>query len=391
MWRTTGLTLAVVMAGTVTLSFAATEKVRMTPVPRARLAEVAARAERDRAKLEELVDTLQRRNARDGKPGRGFHQAGIATAKAEYLPDGRIFFDDSAVYDAIQGGIFADKKKGLLRFSHGRSEGDPAAGRRDQRDPDVRGAGLMFDQGGEAQGVTFTNMPTQVVPKGTDFLRLFEIMSRPGSKAALPFRLARELGTAKALRAITRLSIGALPIPHLFRTQYWGPPIVVGDAGAEGVFVARPTLIPYAKIGAGPLSRIYHGVRNSRLFNRKPLYLSEGAADWLNRGHANFQLALQFYVDDKLTPITDDGDKRWRVPAVKVGLVALPPQVLSPVLQAQTEQAGSAGPQVVAQKLRVPATPVGEFQGARDIAYARSAANRGATPAGTEALLQKSR
>ncbi len=341
-----------------------------TPVSRARVAQLAAQREVHRTEIEGHVDTIQDRNAVDGQRGRGFHHAGIAAVEVEYRPAAR----NATVRGMLQNGALARGRRGVVRFSHGRPEGDPQGGRRDQRSPDVRGAALELD----GQALTFTNQRAQIVSTGVEFLRLFNELGAPGSRVTLPSRLAQRIGTGTLLRALPRLAIGAAPIDNLLTAQYWGPPTVVGANEAGDLYIARATLIPIRqRSGTGTLSRIWQGIRNSRLFNRNPNYLTDGAAAGLENGLGGFHLALQFYQDDVSTPLELDGDKVWNAPVHIAGEVHPTSRTLLTGEQLQAiEQRGNFGPQVIDRTVAAPAEGVGHFQADRNIAYRRSAANR---------------
>jgi hypothetical protein len=164
----------------------------------------------------------------------------------------------------------------------------------------------------------------------------------------------------------------------VLRSHYWEQSIVVGDAGNGNVYVARPTLIPReGRTSDSLVPRLVHGIANSRLFNRNPNYLTDDATRRLARDDVPFDVGLQFYRNEKDTPLYNDGDKRWKGPVVKVATVTLPRQKLSKGRREEIDRTGSAGPQVVARTVRVPAEGVSEFQAARRIAYDQSTRNRG--------------
>jgi hypothetical protein len=205
------------------------------------------------------------------------------------------------------------------------------------------------------------------------------------------------------LRATGKLLTSALPAGDLMRTTFasssaiqvgkWGnlpaamrPP----GAGKDDPIVARFAIVP--REGAYPpgvLRRAVRGVKYLPPFNRDRQYQRRLAAERLKKGPVELDVMVQFFVDDRTTPL-DDSSVEWSdqaSPPVRVATVrldqaeawAFQPDRFSDFERVVLKH-GSFGPQIRARKIAVPALPASQMNRDRDPAYAGSNANRDQEP-----------
>ena len=320
----------------------------------------------DAREINERVASLQQRNGGQ----RGFHGSpSLAAAKVTLTPLPNL---PAALQAILKGGLLSQQRSGIARFSHG----NPNAKDNHQLIPDVRGLGLNFAVGNEIATLSGTNQPAQVVSTGVDFLRFFDGKLGPVSSFG-------RLPAGIAAKATGKLAKGTLPIESLFSTRYWAFPVVVGQdaSNPEQKYAGRVVFMPEKPIGTSIGARLLAGIKSLR-HAFSPHYLTEKAEQRLSRGDVKFTVGLQLYKDAQSTPLTKDGDKEWSVPTIPVATLTL--KQLGPGegehLRKLTQEFLAAGPHIVpspSSALKVPLVAVGEFQGARILAYDASQKGRG--------------
>jgi Catalase len=313
--------------------------------------------EGEAAHLEELAQVvlaMQRENTRDGKPARALHAKGNAGAEGEFVV--------GDVPEEARAGIFAQpgKYRAYVRFSNG-------SGRR-QKDQvgDVRGMAVkLVGVPGKKLIPALESAPTQ------DFLAI--------RSSTQPFKNADEfvwlLGAAK--------SPALLPLKLIGRFGLRGFSILLRLAGGLGL---PPSVATTAYFSALPIRWGAHAVRFSFLPlespngkpGRSPDHLRDELAARLQKGPVAWDFRVQFFADEKSTPI-EDASVEWSAPWVTLGRLTLPQQDLASPrgqkLTAFIEQL-SFDPWHAPEEFR----PLGNMMRARNAAYRLSTGERKAAP-----------
>jgi hypothetical protein len=315
--------------------------------------------EGEAAHLEELAQvvlTMQRENTRDGKPSRALHAKGNAGAEAEFT------VDDGLPAEA-KVGIFAQpgKYRAYVRFSNG-------SGRR-QKDQvgDVRGLAVKLVgvpgkklipglENASTQDFLLIRSSTQPFKNADEFVWLLGAAKTP---ALLPFKMLGHFGLGRGFSILKGLA-GSLKMP--------------ASAATTSYFSALPI-----RFGA-------HAVRYSLAplettdgkATPSPEHVHEELASRLARAPLTWMFRVQFFVDEKTTPI-EDASREWDAPWVTLGRLLLPKQELdSPrgqKLSAFVEKL-SFDPWHAPEEFR----PLGNMMRARNAAYRLSTQERKSAP-----------
>lgn len=310
----------------------------------------------------EVFAEIQRRWARGGSPGRALHIKSNAGVEAEFtvLPD---------LPEYARVGLFATPAtyRAYVRFSNG------AAARRADPSPDLRGlaikvvgvAGQKLLPGLEhAPTQDFTLARSPVLP----FRDADEFMGFVRTVVSPPMLILPRLFASFGLRTpwvIKRLvTLVTRPLTLLASTSYFSAaPIQYGP------FAARYTVTPH-DAPAPPLPR-----------GSSPEILYEGLAERLLQGPVSYDFRIQFFRDERSTPI-EDTSVDWLesdAPYLTVARLVLPRQDLrSPRGQQVAELVERLlfNPWHALREFR----PLGSLMRARKHAYQRSGQGRGAAP-----------
>jgi len=327
-------------------------------------------AEGEAANLERLAEQLrelQRKNARGKPPRRALHAKGQAPAEAELtiLPD---------LPEHARVGIFKEPRtfRGYVRFSNGSGVRLP------DTKPDVRGLALkLLDVDGPkiipgleratTQDFLFIQSPATPFRDADAFVWFVLAASRPAS--LLP-RAILKLGPVGAIRLVRQLLQGlSRPVVSLATSTYYS-----ALPTAFGPYAVKYTLTPRARAteGAKP--------------GPSPEYLTEELCSRLKTGPVEYDLAVQFFVDEQKTPI-EDASVEWKTsdsPLLDVARLTLPSQDLAASRGRELGErieAMSFDPWHTTADFR----PLGNMMRARSAAYRLSTIERKASPEpGTE-------
>jgi hypothetical protein len=292
---------------------------------------------------------------------RGFHAKPHAAVEGELtvLPD---------LAPELRAGLFKESKtyKCWVRFSNG-----VGFSQSDNR-PDVRGLAVKVlgvpgpklgpgDENASTQDFLTTNGPVSLARNAKQFMAFARAALHP---LTFPFTLARDIGAAESARITAFLATTlARPIRSMARETFWsGAPIKFGPYAVK--FQFRPV---------GPAAA--HGILPGRDGLRADLVKRFAAGD------VRYDMYVQFYVDEKRTPI-EDSSVEWKekvTPGIKVAtLVMHKTDLLSAAAQKDEEYVNSLAfsPWHCTEDLR----PLGHTMRARRLVYRSSAQLRHFSP-----------
>lgn len=245
---------------------------------------------------------LQKRNAKNGTPGRALHHKGHGIFEASLA----IAAD---VPEHARHGLFAQGKtyEALVRFSNGsgKVQADTVG--------DVRGIAVKVL--GVAGKKVLGDAPTQdllaIVSPSTPFKTADEFVAVVWATRSMPlalFRLIGALGPVRPFQLVKKLTAGLKGPPHSLatRTFYSAVPIQCGP------HAVRFSLTPRGEADVAPLPA------GADAF-------AEDVAARVRRGPVVYDLALQFFVDEATTPI-EDSSVDWPSPYVTVGTLTITQQ-----------------------------------------------------------------
>jgi hypothetical protein len=301
------------------------------------------------------IQTIQKTLAGTGHDAmRGFHAKPHATVAGELtvLPD---------LAPELRQGIFKETKtwKCWVRFSNGVgfSQSDSK--------PDVRGLAIKVldvpgiklgpgDENATTQDFLTTNSPVSLARNATQFMAFARAAVHP---LTLPFTMAKYIGAAEAARITAFLATSVTrPVRSMARETFWsGAPIKFGPYAVK--FQFRPV---------APASA--HGLFPGRDGLRADLVKRFAASD------VRFDMYVQFFTDEKRTPI-EDSSVEWKekaAPAIKVATLLMKKcDLLSPAAQKDEEYANSLAftPWHCTEDFR----PLGHTMRARRLVYRSSA------------------
>jgi len=316
-------------------------------------------AERFERYAEQLRD-MQRKNARGGAPNRALHAKGLLGLEAEFT-----VLDDLPEHARIA--LFARPAtyRAYVRFSNG------AGLRQDDRKPDVRAIAIKL-LGVEGK----KSIPGMESATTHDFLMIrdraqpfrnadeFVHFVRAASAPALLPGLFVKFGFGRVLQILKRVPAGLrAPISSLAETAFF-----TALPSRLGPYAIRCAVVPRAvpaesKKGAGAD------------------YLAEELAARLRQGPVEYDFQVQFFADERQTPI-EDASVDWPdevSPWLTVGRLRLvqqdPTSPRGQKLAAYLEKL-SFDPWHALEQMR----PLGNIMRARNPAYRLSTAERGAAP-----------
>lgn len=305
---------------------------------------------------------LQRRFARGSSPGRALHIKGNVGVEAEFtvLPD---------LPEHARVGLFAAPAtyRAYVRFSNG------AAARQADPRPDLRGlaikvvgvAGQKLLPGLEqapTQDFTLAHCPVLPFHDADEFVSFVRAFLNP-PPSILPALFRRfGLGTPGLLWRVARLALQPL-LPLASAPYYSALPIQYGPYAARYAVVPHdPPAPPVPKDGS-------------------PEAKFEGLADRLLLGPVSYDFRIQFFRDERTTPI-EDASVDWpesAAPFLTVARLVIPRQELrSP--RGQQVAGFVDGLSFTAWHAQRELRPLGSMMRARRYAYQRSAQVRGAAP-----------
>ncbi len=327
--------------------------------------QIAADEEQRFSKHAETLRALQHARSKNGRASRALHAKGQAGVEAEFtiLPD---------LPERARVGLFAKPAsyRAYVRFSNGAGE------HQHDKKPDVRGiavkvvgvAGKKLIPGMEnapTQDFLAIRTPSTPFRNADEFVGLIRAASTP---ALLLPRAFAALGFFRTFAVLKRLVKGLKePISSLATTHYFSAlPIRYGAHAARYALSPRTA----ADANAAP-GRSYD-------------YLADELSQRLTAGPVEYDFQIQFFVDERSTPI-EDASRDWDSPYLTVARLTLPRQdPRSPRGQkvaAFIDQL-SFDPWHALQELR----PLGNMMRARNHAYRASTQERAAAgePDGSE-------
>jgi hypothetical protein len=311
-------------------------------------------AERYAAFADTFAEIQARKSKRYG-PGRALHRKQLAAAQGTLeVLDGLPSF--------LRHGLFAvpHDYETWVRISNG------SLNRAADHVPDVRGFSLrVFGVEGPSalgngpavsQDFTLINQEAFSFPRSDEFIEFVAAASHGNGK--LLRHLVRRYGPLGSLRQLARLvRVAGRPFSG-FATE----PLFSTLPMANGPYAVRVRLLPAQANGMA-----------------EPGASADWAADFamrLKRGPLHWDLQLQYYASEALTPI-EDASVNWPTPYATVARLMLPQQDLHSVegraFAEQVEAAVFDPWQALAEH-----RPLGDVQRARRIVYFRSQQGRGA-------------
>lgn len=294
------------------------------------------------------LTTLQRQRSERLGAGRALHRKQLIAIKGKLTVLERL-------PEFAQQGLFATPgtHEVWLRYSNGGSDKQPDG------KPDVRGLAFkVFGVSGESalggparsQDFSLINHAQFAFPKSDEFIGFVEGLSR-GPWSLISY-LVRRYGLFKGLSHLIRMVKNTSTPFFGFETEtlYSAVPIACGP------YAVRYRLLPAQGNGPAPA--------------QPPADLGQALAARLKQAPLQYELQLQPFVSEEVTPI-EDASVNWPTPYVTVARLELPVQALDgQALQAfQTEaEAEVFDPWQALAAHR----PLGDVQRARKVAYYES-------------------
>jgi hypothetical protein len=310
------------------------------------------------AAYSEELHALQKKHAASGTTARALHAKGHTGVRASL----EVFADLPA---HARHGVFAAPRTfdARVRWSNGSGK------RQSDRAGDVRGIAVkLLGVAGKKVLAGLEDATTQdflaIQSSATPFRTADEFMAfvrAAETPLSLVFKLIAGVGLGRALQILARVAGSAgKPVASLAGTAFYSAlPIRVGPYAARFAFVPRQATDAAVPDGRG---------RD---------YLAEDLRARLAKGPLAYDLRLQFFEDEKTTPI-EDASVDWTSPYVDVGRLTIPAQDV-------TSAAGKAlAAEVEAMSFDpwhalVEHAPLGGIMRARKAAYFSSTKERGAT------------
>jgi hypothetical protein len=299
---------------------------------------------------ERLTDLQKKKSQRYGN-GRAFHRKQILglRARLEVLGD---------LPPHAKQGLFAEPKSydAQIRLSNGSVEVQS------DRKPDIRGFGIRVNgvSGAGALGGTTTAQDFVLInrelfgfSKPDEFVQLVLALTA-GPVAVLSF-IVRQYGFLNGLKRLREITKSIARPFSGFATE----PFFSAAPIANGPYAVRVRLRPLTTAPAG--------------------HTDDWAADMrahVSRGPITYDLQLQFFTDEKTTPI-EDGNGGWdeaQAPYITVARLTIPPQDFTDAESKSIEQTTFDPWQALAAH-----RPLGGIMRARKVAYFASQKTRSAT------------
>ncbi len=260
------------------------------------------------AEFAQRFTVLQKMRARDGAPMRALHAKGHAGLEASLE-----VFDDLPPH--ARHGLFAEagRYEAIVRYSNG------SGGHRHDQAGDARGLAVkvLGVEGekvlGGARTQDFLGVLSPAIPfrNADEFVSFVWAMRNP---RLAPIRLMLDLGPLRTFGLLRTIAAGVRTPPASLVTRpfYSAAPIQCGPYAVR--FRFAPTE-PYATDADTPLSK----ARNA---------YADDLALRVREGAVSYTLAVQFFVDERQTPI-EDASVDWPVtvaPYVDVGRLVIAKQ-----------------------------------------------------------------
>jgi catalase len=313
----------------------------------------------DASVLAELADRVGQQQkkvaagcpALHGRIGRGQHQKQLLGAF------GTLRVRDALPFEAKLG-PFAHP--GAFRVACRISNGQPCPF--GDRAPDVRGVALKFFAGGEVEtDFVMTNEGGRSHARSalefTDVADILAALATVGGqidaiKTFFKYLLDGSLGPVAAARVAAILGKETVlhKVQSMMTEHYWGSVVKLGDAAV------KYSLHPHASTQSGTDGDA-----------KSDDYLRNDLLNRIARAPLRYELGLQFFVDEKTTPV-NDASVAWKAPLVVVGEIDIP------------TKPSAADERLIDQMAFNPThgfEPLG-ITHVRGLAYAASAKNRGA-------------
>lgn len=284
---------------------------------------------------------------------RGFHAKPHTVVKAEFKVTGDL-------PEPLRQGVFAKPGtyKTWVRLSNGQGN------RQADRKPDVRGFALKIidvpgqplTRGAKSLDLLCINHAAQPAREINQFMAFVRAAGNP---LTLPFKLGAAVGIREATRMLTWAAKNIGRRVHSMATTdfYTAVPL------AFGKYAAKIRIQP-----KNAASTAATGDEN---------YLRADMVARLKKGDLHFEVLVQFYTDEKNTPI-EDASVLWNSPYVKAGELTITQRDLdSAAAKAEEEQ----GNKLLWNPWNAPVEhrPLGSLMRARRVVYPSSGAHRGAT------------
>ena len=312
-----------------------------------------------------VIAAQQKENAEQtsGKLMRGFHAKLHAGVVAEFnVLDG--------LPEYARFGVFSKRRvfPAVVRFSNGTPHRQPDK-RKEPRGIGIKLIGVAGDKlpPGNKHDLTqdflaTSHSVTSTVRNAQQFIAFIEAERKCG----LPVDFARVVGRRESARILFAL----FRTVFLSRVHSLATEVYAGTAPIQlGPYAVKYTVRPS------------HGTERPARRCRTTNFLREELADRLRKGDLTFDFQLQFYVNEKRTPI-EDTSVRWKskhAPFVKVAqLRILSCDLDDPVIRARSDTIDqySFSPWHTIEEHR----PLGSVMRARRVAYQASADLRGHSP-----------
>ena len=312
----------------------------------------AARFETYAAQLRDL----QQKNARGGAPARALHAKGQLALSGTFT----VLAD---LPEHARAGLFARPAtyRAYIRYSNG----SPL--RQHDAKADVRGIAVKVVgvegrklipgmEDAKTQDFLLIRNPSTPFRSADEFVPFVTAAASP--LTALP-RLIARFGFGRTFGVLKKLSALGEPMGSLAETRYFTAlPLQFGKHAVRGA------LTPLADKSA-PLPK-------------SPDMLADELRERLRKGAVEYDFQVQFFEDEKRTPI-EDASVDWDAPWLTVGRLTLPQQEPSADLSARIEKMSFDPWHALVEH-----KPLGNMMRARNPAYRESTKARGAAPEPTE-------
>ncbi|WP_353619978.1 peroxidase family protein [Mesorhizobium sp. BR1-1-16] len=226
---------------------------------------------------------------------------------------------------------------------------------------DMRGCALRVKiDADEYHDLLMTNFPVSHARNAFQFVALAKAMA--GSRLLLLPRLVLDVGFGETFRILKNINSGARVVDSLALETYWSRGAILWDAAGPVRFILRPAVdaVKAPKASETDFDFLHHEI-----------------ADRLRQDDVRFDVLVQRFVSEALTPI-EDGAIEWteaNAPPVSVATLTIPKQDIDAAdgraIEALVDQV-AFNPWNTTENFR----PLGNLNRARKAAYAASSAHR---------------